>query len=44
MVLNVPAKDIANTDMHQFNDFLQQPGLGSFATSLDSHDHVFVHD
>ena len=44
MVLDVPAEDVAHADVNQIESTDQSRSLSSLATTLDTHDHVLVHD
>src|SRR5947207_13889561 len=43
VALDVPAKNVTDTDMHQIEGLLEQFGLSAFAAALHSHDDVLVH-
>jgi hypothetical protein len=44
VALDVPAKNVADTDMDQIECLLEQLGLSALSTALHTHDDVFVHD
>ena len=43
VVLDVPAEDVADTDVFQLKGFGQELGLGALAAALDAHDDVLAH-
>src|SRR5690606_17227828 len=43
VVLDVPAQDVTDTDLHQVEIAGEHGALGALATPLDPHDHVFPH-
>jgi hypothetical protein len=44
MALDVPTKNVADTDMDQIECLLEQLGLRALSAALHTHDDVFVHD
>jgi hypothetical protein len=43
VVLDVPAEDVADTDVLQIEASGQELGLGAFPAALDAHDDVLAH-
>jgi hypothetical protein len=43
VALDVPAKHVADTDVHQIERLLEQSGLSAFAAALHTHDDVLMH-
>jgi len=43
VVLDVPAEDVADTDVFQLEGLGEQLGLGALPAALDAHDDVLVH-
>jgi hypothetical protein len=44
VILDMPAKDVADADVDQVEIGLEQLGLRAFAAPLNTHENVLVHD